>query len=206
MNKIVFCLAKLQRKINLPAIRYSNIDKKASIASGCDINYLNIGKYSYIGKKTYVYKATVGSFCSIADYCHIGAPSHNISYVSTSPVFCKGRNTLNVHFSFLNEEEEEEVIIGNDVWIGANVKIKSGVTISDGAIIGMGSVVTKDVPAYEIWAGNPAKKIRARFPEEIKEALLKVKWWEFDETKLQRNAHLFSSPSEFIKQYKNEEI
>lgn len=52
------------------------------------------------------------------------------------------------------------VKIGNDVFIGAHVTILKGVTIADNAIIGAGSVVSKDVPAGEIWAGNPAKYIR----------------------------------------------
>ncbi len=59
-----------------------------------------------------------------------------------------------------------ETIIGNDVWIGYGSTILQGVKISDGAIIGAGSVVTKDVEAYSIYAGNPAKKIRNRFESE----------------------------------------
>ena len=54
------------------------------------------------------------------------------------------------------------VTIGNDVWIGTRVVILAGVTVGDGAVIGAGSVVTKDVPAYTIVAGNPAKVIRDR--------------------------------------------
>ena len=53
-----------------------------------------------------------------------------------------------------------DVIIGNDVWIGFEAIILSGVTIGDGAVIGARSVVTKDVPAYHIVAGNPARVIR----------------------------------------------
>lgn len=55
-----------------------------------------------------------------------------------------------------------KITIKNDVWIGGNVCIKSGVTIHEGAIIGAGSVVTKDVPAYSIMGGVPAKLIRSR--------------------------------------------
>ena len=55
--------------------------------------------------------------------------------------------------------------IGDDVWIGCNAIIMCGVTIGNGAIIAAGSVVTKDVPPYEIWGGNPAKKIKDRFDE-----------------------------------------
>ncbi|MDZ4200271.1 MAG: acyltransferase, partial [Kiritimatiellia bacterium] len=52
------------------------------------------------------------------------------------------------------------VTIGNDVFIGANALILKGVTLGDRAIIGAGSVVTCRVPAGEIWAGNPARKIQ----------------------------------------------
>jgi acetyltransferase-like isoleucine patch superfamily enzyme len=50
------------------------------------------------------------------------------------------------------------VIIGDDVYIGINALVLKGVTIGDRAIIGAGSVVTRDVPEGEIWAGNPARK------------------------------------------------
>lgn len=52
------------------------------------------------------------------------------------------------------------VTIGSDVWIGAAAVILPGRTIGDGAIVGAGSVVTHDVPAGEVWAGNPARRIR----------------------------------------------
>ena len=54
----------------------------------------------------------------------------------------------------------KEVVIGNDVFIGAHATILKGVNIEDNAIIGACSVVTKNVPANEIWAGNPAKFIK----------------------------------------------
>ncbi len=57
---------------------------------------------------------------------------------------------------------EQDVIIGNDVWLGANVVVLPGVTIGDGAIIGAGSVVSKDIEAFTIAVGVPAKKIKTR--------------------------------------------
>lgn len=58
--------------------------------------------------------------------------------------------------------ESEPVTIGNDVWLGRRVIIMPGVNIGDGAIVGAGAVVTKDVPAYAIVAGVPAKVIKTR--------------------------------------------
>lgn len=56
------------------------------------------------------------------------------------------------------------VVIEEDVWIGANVLVLKGVIVGRGAVIGAGSVVTKNIPAFTVWAGNPAvcvKKLEA---------------------------------------------
>ena len=55
-----------------------------------------------------------------------------------------------------------EVHIEDDVFIGVNVIICNAVTIGKGAIVGAGSVVTKDIPPYQVWAGNPARFIKER--------------------------------------------
>ncbi len=54
------------------------------------------------------------------------------------------------------------IIVGDDVWLGANAIVLAGVNIQRGAVIGAGSIVTGHIPAYEIWAGNPAKKVGER--------------------------------------------
>lgn len=54
------------------------------------------------------------------------------------------------------------ITINEDVWIGANAVILKGVEIQKGAIIAAGSVVTKNIPSFEIWGGVPAKKISER--------------------------------------------
>lgn len=55
-----------------------------------------------------------------------------------------------------------EIIIGEDVWLGCNVIVLKGISIGSGAIVAAGAVVTKSIPANEIWGGIPAKKISAR--------------------------------------------
>lgn len=59
------------------------------------------------------------------------------------------------------------VKIQDKVWIGFNAIILKGVTIGEGAVVGAGAVVTKDVPAYTVVAGNPARPIRELKPSEI---------------------------------------
>lgn len=63
---------------------------------------------------------------------------------------------------FDSGHELAPVVIESDVWIGGNCMILPGVTIREGAVVAAGAVVTKDVPAYEIWGGVPAKRIRGR--------------------------------------------
>ena len=53
-----------------------------------------------------------------------------------------------------------KILINDDVWLGAGVIILPNVTIGDCSVIGSGSVVTKNIPAYSVAAGNPAKVIR----------------------------------------------
>lgn len=68
-------------------------------------------------------------------------------------------------------------MIGNDVWIGREAKILPGVKVGDGAIIGAYAVVAKDVPAYCVAVGNPARVVKKRFDDDIIALLEKVQWW-----------------------------
>jgi virginiamycin A acetyltransferase len=64
--------------------------------------------------------------------------------------------------------------IEDDVWIGYGALILSGIKIGQGSIIAAGSIVTKDVPAYAIVGGNPAKVIKFRFSKKIIDKLIKL--------------------------------
>ena len=165
-------------------IKNSKLSKKCAILSNTRFYSSSIDDYSYIGRNCYVNSTNIGKFCSIADNCSIGLASHNISWVSTSPVFCEGKNILNKNFSFKKSDNYKITEIGNDVWIGIGVLVISGIKIGDGAIIGAGTIVTKDVDSYSIVVGNPGKVLRYRFTNEQKEALLKSKWWDLSQEKL----------------------
>lgn len=67
--------------------------------------------------------------------------------------------------------------VGGDVWIGAGANIVTGVKVGHGAVLGAGAVVVKDVPPYAVVGGVPARIIRYRFDEELRERLLALAWW-----------------------------
>jgi acetyltransferase-like isoleucine patch superfamily enzyme len=178
-------------------VKGSTIDATSYIGRWTRLYWAEVGRYSYIGRSCTVNKARIGSFCSIAEDCIIGAPAHPTDHVSTSPVFYSRNNVLRTCFNHEDFEEFQQVVIGNDVWIGAKAFIKGGLTIGNGAIIGAHSVVTKNVDDYAIVAGNPARLIRYRFEQDVREKIGKSKWWNWNDEELRSRAGLFSDPSTF---------
>lgn len=81
-------------------------------------------------------------------------------------------------------DNKGDIVIGNDVWIGYEATILSGVHIGDGAIIGAKAVVTKDVPAYSIVGGIPAREIKKRFDPGTIQKLQQLKWWDWSYEKI----------------------
>jgi hypothetical protein len=86
-----------------------------------------------------------------------------------------------------------DVHIGNDVWIGHGASILSGVSIGDGAVVGANAMVTRDVRAYAIVAGNPAREIRRRFPDEVVAQLEAAAWWDWPEADIRAAVGFLSS-------------
>ena len=95
------------------------------------------------------------------------------------------------HLKKKNKKEEFSIEIGHDVWIGDNVIILEKVKIGSGSIIAAGSVVTKSVDPYTIVGGVPAKKIKDRFNDCLKQELLKLEWWNWSDDKIKENKELF---------------
>jgi len=81
----------------------------------------------------------------------------------------------------------KDTIVGHDVWIGQNAAIMPGVQIGAGAIVAAASVVARDVPAYAVVGGNPARVIRMRYPSEIVDCLLDLAWWDWPLDKIEAN-------------------
>ncbi len=124
-------------------------------------------------------KLIIGKFCQIAagvEFVMNGA-NHQMNAVSTFPFYTLEGWRMDPP-SMEDLPIKGDTVIGNDVWIGQHSVILPGVYIGDGAIIGANSVVGSDIDPYTIVAGNPAKKIRKRFDDELIQLLLDFKWWD----------------------------
>lgn len=195
---LAYYFAKLIKKMRSSAIKNSFIHKTSKVESGSNIINVQMGRYSFCGYDCEIVNCEIGSFCSIANNVSIGGAMHPMHWVSMSPVFYKGRDSVKEKFSEHEREVNKKTVIGHDVWIGKNALIKQGVNIGTGAVIGMGSVVTKDVVPYSIVAGNPAREIRKRFDDKTISRLLVTEWWEYSSEKLRAVADKFTQPEEFL--------
>lgn len=144
--------------------------------------YISVGEKCYIGRKVQLTATDsfdgqqfspsikIGDNCSIGDYSHVTA----INEIRLGNNVRMGKNILitdNAHgaseLSMLETApnyrplvSKGPVIIDDNVWIGAKSSIMPGVHIGRCAIIGAGSVVTKDIPAFAIAAGCPARVVK----------------------------------------------
>ncbi|WP_293915228.1 CatB-related O-acetyltransferase [Deinococcus sp.] len=127
-------------------------------------------------------KLKIGNYCSFAeDVWIVFGGHHRTEWVTTYP------------FSVLFEGAEDtiglpcakgDIVIGNDVWVCTGAMIMAGVTIGNGVVVAARSVVTKDVPAYTVVAGNPAKPVKKRFSDDVIEALEQIQWWNWPVEKI----------------------
>jgi virginiamycin A acetyltransferase len=137
-------------------------------------------------------KLIIGKFCSIASGVKfiMNGGNHNPDLISTYPFKTFTGGWEKGELGTINKGDIE---IGNDAWIGFEALIMPGVKIGDGAVISARALVTKDIPPYEIWGGNPAEKIRNRFEDNIVKELLRIQWWNWDVEKIFRSRDIICS-------------
>lgn len=187
-NKIRFKNVKLEPETS---INYkSKISEFVAVSDNCLINNGIIKSYTYIGRDSVIQNAEIGFFCSIANEVLIGLGAHPLHFISTSPLFYRINNPVKIKLIRENFEFEEykKIVIGNDVWIGTRAIIMDGITIGNGAVIAANSVVTRDVPAYAVVGGVPAKIIKFRFNTNEILQLEQLKWWDKDFAWLRKNS------------------
>jgi len=145
--------------------------------------------YSYVVNDSQITYTTIGKFCSIAAMTRINPGNHPM-HRATQAHF-----TYRASAYFPGESDDAEffawrrrhhIHIGHDVWIGHGAIVLPGKNVGTGAVIAAGAIVTKDVPAYTIVAGNPARPIKRRFSEDIAGRLADLAWWDWDHDTLRR--------------------
>lgn len=167
-----------------------------------------VGDFSYYTGRDFESRVThhydfIGDKLIIGKFCQIGADvefvmngaNHQMNTATTFPFYIfEGWKECQNPPAMYDLPLKGDTIIGNDVWIGQNVTFLPGVNVGDGAIIGLNSTVTRDIPAYTIAAGNPAKVIRARFDDEMTELLLRLRWWDKNIDEIQKLIPLLTCP------------
>ena len=150
---------------------------------------IEVGEYTYFSGRDFESHVThhypfygdrliIGKFCQIAagvEFIMNGA-NHQMNALTTYPFYILGWEQNPPDMADL--PNKGDTVVGNDVWIGQNVTILPGTHIGDGAIIGARSVVSGNVEAYTIVAGNPARLVRRRFDPELQGLLEQLKWWD----------------------------
>jgi phosphonate metabolism protein (transferase hexapeptide repeat family) len=145
--------------------------------------------YSYVVNDAQITYTTIGKFCSIAAMTRINPGNHPMHRAS------QAHFTYRASAYFPGESDDAEffdwrrghhVNIGHDVWIGHGAVILPGRSVGTGAVIAAGAIVTKDVPAYTVVVGNPARMIKRRFSEDIADRLARLAWWDWSHETLRQ--------------------
>lgn len=137
-----------------PRARLDRVAFLGGVQVGSDVT---IGEGSYINSGI-IASGQIGSFCSVAYGVLVGPTEHRLDHWTMSPFEAKAAGGQ----PGSTTREVPPPVIGNGVWVGAHAVILRGVSIGDCAVVAAGAVVTRNIPAYEIWGGVPARRIGSR--------------------------------------------
>lgn len=126
--------------------------------------YVDYGCNTKFGKKNYFNFNLTLLDCSLITFGDNVMAGPNVTFTTAT-------HPTDPTLRASGEEYAFPITVGNNVWFGSNIVVLPGVTIGDGAVVGAGSIVTKDVPAYTVVVGNPARVLKKLTPEDNVEEL-----------------------------------
>lgn len=161
--------------------RYCEVGARTSVVE-CEM-----GDYSYVVNDAQLIYTRIGKFCSIAAMTRINPGNHPMHratqahFTYRASAYFEGEAD---DAAFFDWRRAHRVEIGHDVWIGHGAIILPGRRVGTGSVVAAGAIVTRDVAPYTIVAGNPARVIRRRFPEDIEQRLVALAWWDWSHERL----------------------
>ena len=219
LNIIKATFVKLKNKEKLRSAKSAIVDSKDVfegsnfIGKNAVVKDCQIGFASYVAYESHIEHCQIGKYCCIGPYVRTITGKHPIEFAAMHPFFYAKKNQIGESYvdttkyeehDYIDNEKHYQVFIGNDVWIGNGAKIMAGVHIGDGAVIAADALIVKDVEPYSIVGGVPAKLIKWRFSPEMIERFKKIKWWEYDESIIKKNAKLFENVEQMLEQFEKE--
>ncbi|MFG1282093.1 LbetaH domain-containing protein [Xanthobacter autotrophicus] len=168
-------------------VKASTLGRYTEVGARTKLLEVEMGDYSYVVNDADIAYARIGKFCSIAAMTRLNPGNHptwrasQAHFTYRASAYFPGEAD---ETDFFQWRRDQRLTLGHDVWIGHGAVVLAGRNVGTGAVVAAGAVVSKDVPAYAIVAGVPARVVKERFPADIAARLQALGWWDWSHKQL----------------------